>query len=256
MAADPLRTERLRRSAAAQMGRICLGAVLCLCACAPLRDPAGLALEQGRPAAPLPKALRADLEIGVLQPPGGDFTARLYAEPHRRYRLDAYAFPGVVAASFLWDQGHWTLLLPSRHLAVQGTGDTLRLGDGRSLPDLPAALGFLWGEPLPDYSPRSQPAPAWSGDTLRWTADGTAWLARFDLHTGACREVISPQYHLSYGPLRRRGARVLPAQVEIAVDGAPAWVVRVRGLEEVSVWAKDPFALPIPPGYTRRGPEE
>ncbi len=222
-----------------------------LLACAPTRDPLGLSLLRGRvPDFLPPDSLRADLEIVPRAPPGApSVSARLYARPHRSYRLEIFGLIGV-AASYLWENGRWVLLLHQRREVVFGDGDSLELeGQALRLPDVQALLGFIWGEPLPGLW-RREGDVALSGDTLRWNFHGEKWWARFDAH-GACQEAVSPSLRLGYEKPRRFGARVIPDAVEAWTDGHPVLRLRLRGVEDNPAWKKDPFALPVPPDYVR-----
>ena len=103
---------------------------LLLMACAPTRDPYGLALRQNPEQVPsaVPDSLRADLGITPRKKGAPSFGARFYARPHQQYRMDALGLTSI-AASFLWDRGQWALVLHDKREVWTGKGDTLDVKD-------------------------------------------------------------------------------------------------------------------------------
>ena len=237
---------------------------LLLTACAPLKDPWGLAVSRGltgdalqQPPAP-PDSLQADLGITPREPGLVPFTARLYAKPRRAYRMDAFGFPSLLAASYLWKEGRWMWVRHDSRQVWEGSGNQLELeGSPLQLPDVHAVLGFLWGRPLPGFIERdSLLAPGPAGE-IRWSYHGEVWQARIDKASGLCREVHSASLSMKYAKYgryggrkgERHGKRVLPGEVEILVNGASVMVLSVRELKDDPFWKKNPFALLPPAGY-------
>jgi hypothetical protein len=224
------------------------GLLILLISCAPTRDPFGLALLKGRTPSPAaPESLRVDVGIALSQKGALPFSARLYAEPYRRYRLDAFGFPSRIAASYLWIEGRWTLQLYAKREIFQGRGDSVSLDvDGLSLhlPDVHALLGPLWGDPLPGFRNRDSGTLARSGDTLRWSSRGINWLARFDSLTGLCLETHSSTLKFRYSHHQRQGARIVPRDIEVFLNGESVMELQVNQIDEHPVWKKDPFTLP------------
>jgi hypothetical protein len=228
-----------------------------------------LALLHGREPDPVRNhSLRADLGILILNPKGAPpLSGRLFASADSsgnvRFRLDIFGFPSLLAASWFQSANQWTLMLPQRREVWEGKGESMTLsGLGPESGDLtlPAAeglFGFLFGHPLIGFDGRDSVAPTWSGDTLRWIHRGVGWAATYDTAHGICRQVFSPTLRVRYGRYRRQGNRAVPREVEIEMDGRPALSLRVNGLEDVTVWKRDPFAFSIPEGYQvhRRDPE-
>ncbi len=229
-----------------------------LVSCAPsIRDPFGTALRQGVvPASSAPESLTVDLGVSLQRKGVPPFSARLYAQPYRRYRLDAFGFASQVEASYLWKDGRWTLLLNENREAREGSGDTLEMRDaGLKLPSVHALFGFLWGDPLPGFRDRDSGTMAWSGNTLRWKFQGVAWEAFFDSARGVFLEARSASLTLRYGRYRRVGNRVLPGEVEASSPGEPPLLLKVERVEDFPAWKRDPFALKIPEGYDRQSPD-
>jgi hypothetical protein len=234
--------------------------VLLLAACAaPLRDPWGLAVRQGQtPVAPtIPHTLQADL--GILPSASGSlpFSARLYAEPGRRYRLDAFGFPSLVAASWLWEDDQWLLVRHDKREVRRGSGPMPETaGLPFRLPDLHAALGFLWGAPLPGFPGGDSALSAASvgaDGVVRWSHKGQAWEALVDSATGLCREVRSSTLGLRYKAHRAHDGLVIPEAVEIFAEGKSLLTLNVRDWMASPPWKKDPFVLRIPEGYESVG---
>lgn len=253
--------------------------VLLLAACAvPVRDPwgqrivaqAGRDLSSMHPLPSPPARLQVDLGVEPAQPGSLPFTARLYAEPGHRYRLDAYGFVPAIVASWQWEgmgedrvdtvgegggrsvrgagDGMWVFVRHDRREVRRGTGATLRVdGMPAALPDVHAALGFLWGHPVPGFPAVAPPVdPA---GRVRWQRDGATWTADFDPATGLCRAVEGPGFRILYARHARRGDRVIPGEARLFVDGARVLTLHVRAWNANPVWPKDPFNLRVPETY-------
>ena len=222
-----------------------------LSACAPpLKDPWGLAVLRGEipDARPVPHTLQADLGVRAEASGALPFTARLYAEPARRYRLDAFGFLTPVAASWLWRDEAWTLVRHDTREVVNGTGTSVTLEGATPLvlPDVHAVFGFLWGNPLPGFTGA---ALASDSGIVAWTHEGTAWRGRFDLKTGLCREASSAGLTLRYARHVLRGGLVVPGEIQVFLGTGRILTLEVRDRVAEPVWKKDPFALSIPAGY-------
>ena len=237
-----------------------------LVACAPTKDPFGMALREGRVTSlDVPESLSVDLSILPSRKGSTPFSARLYVRPHRQYRLDAIGFSSI-AASYLWTGstgspqagGHWILLLNEKRESWEGEGDSLNLESAAlRIPDVHVVLGFLWGETLPGFHNRDDSVLAWSGDTLRWSSHGIHWVARFDASTGNCLQVSTSDGSLEfkYAKHQRFDASVLPGEVEVFVNGESMLLLHINRVETHPAWKRDPFALTVPASYKRLHPE-
>ena len=237
-------------------------AAMLLIACAPLKDPWGLAISRGLsghsdphggdsiapPAAP--DSLQADVGITPRESGLFPFTTRVYAKPNHAYRIDAFGFPSLIAASYLWIDGRWIWVRHDKKQVMEGVGNEFEIEDSPlRLPDVHAVLGFLWGRPLPGFTERdSLLAPGPAGE-VRWVYRGEIWEALIDPKTGLCREVRSASLSIKYGLYERRGGKVLPGQAEIFIEGTSVMVLRLRELNEAPSWRKNPFLLSPPAGY-------
>lgn len=279
--------------------RLALLSLLFLSACAPpLKDPWGLAVLSGEAVVeePLPRTLQADLTVVAHNPDTRASTmpvsSRLYAEPGQRYRLDIFGLFTPVVATWAWEANAWRLVRHDTREVVTGTGTSFiplpASGQPLVIPDVHAALGFLWGQPLPGFrrvgsghadstlpTPESGagtgvgekasgtgalPASEGPGDPedpgnpdppgqVAWTYGGKPWTARFDPATGLCLEASSPDMTLRYGRYERQGARAVPREIEVWIEGARVLTLSVRARGENPVWKRDPFVLTIPAGY-------
>lgn len=232
------------------------GAALCLLACAPLKDPWGLAVRRGLTSvqAPAePDSLQADLAVTPREAGLVPFSVRAYAKPGRAYRIDVIGFPSWIVASYLWVDGRWTWVSHDKKQVRTGEGNQFELEDSPvRLPNVHAALGFLWGRMLPGFAERDTLlAPGPEGE-IRWIHEGETWEARLDPATGLCREARSESLTLRYGAYRRQGGRILPAEAEILVDGASLLFLQVRDRTQAPKWKKNPFLLVPPSSYERR----
>jgi hypothetical protein len=232
------------------------GAVLFLFACAPLRDPWGLAVHRGLPNAQAPAepdSLQADVAVTPREAGLIPFSVRAYARPGRAYRIDVIGFPSWIVASYLWVDGRWTWVLHDKKQVRAGEGNQFELEDSPvRLPNVHAALGFLWGRMLPGFAQRDTLLAQGPEGETRWIHEGETWEARFDPSTGLCREVRSESLTLRYGSYRRQGTRVLPGEAEILVNGVSLLFLQVRDRTEAPKWKKNPFLLVPPASYERR----
>lgn len=282
-------------SLAGLAGLAVLAVLSLLAACAPpLKDPWGLAVIRGQATAPpdTPRTLQADLSLAAHAAGAIPLSARLYAEPGQRYRLDIFGLFTPVVATWAWEANAWRLVRHDTREVVTGTGTSFiplpASGQPLVIPDVHAALGFLWGQPLPGFrrvgsghadstlpTPESGagtgvgekasgtgalPASEGPGDPedpgnpdppgqVAWTYGGKPWTARFDPATGLCLEASSPDMTLRYGRYERQGARAVPREIEVWIEDARVLTLSVRARRENPAWARDPFVLTIPPGY-------
>jgi hypothetical protein len=243
--------------------------VLSLCAClfvacaAPVRDPWGVAIARGESVAPrLPASFQADLGVRPHAAGSLPFSARLYGEAHsssdsavrasRRYRLDVFGFPSAVMASWVWNDGNWLLVRHDMREAISGEGIALGAEDSPvRIPDVPAVLGVLAGEPLPGYPGTGQPV-ADSGGIVRWYFRGEPWRARIDPDNGLCRKVESPSLALLYARHHLHDGVVVPDEIQVLADGDTLLSLSVRDWKASPAWKKDPFNLGVPVGYERK----
>lgn len=237
-----------------------LSVALLVAGCAaPLRDPWGLAVSGGRAPAsvPLPRAVQADLGVTAHEQGALTLSARLYAEPLERYRLDIFGLFTPVAASWAWGgagrEGTWTLVRHDTREVVTGTGVSfvppVSGGTPPAVPDVHALLGFLWGRPLPGFPGEEGVLVAADSGRVSWVHAGVPWRARFDPATGLCLEAWSPDMTLKYERHARHDGRVIPGRLQVWVSGARVLTLDVRGRTEAPVWSKDPFLLVVPRGY-------
>ncbi len=244
---------------------VTISATMLLVACAPLKDPWGLAVRRGltAPSSPYggetaflppraPDSLQADVGISPREPGMLPFSARLYAKPNHAYRIDAFGFPSLIAASYLWIDGRWIWIRHDKKQVMQGVGNEFEMEDSPiRLPDVHAALGFLWGRALPGFTERDgllAPGPA---GEVRWVYRGETWEALIDPATGLTREVRSASLSMKYSHYERRGGRIVPGQAEIFMEGVSVMVLRLRELDQAPSWRKNPFLLSAPAGYSK-----
>lgn len=227
-------------------------------ACAPpLRDPWGMAVARGQLPPKHPAAATLQADLGLLPRMRGalPLSTRLYAQPGVRYRLDVFGFPSLLAASWLWQDGSWLLVRHDKRQVRTGSGplhaeDDLPL----DLPDAHAALGFLWGNPLPGFPESDSARTQFTSDStgrVQWVYNGEPWEARIDPATGICREVRSTHLTLRYSLHRAHGGMVIAEQAEIFSGEESLLVLRIRDWVASPPWKKDPFVLPVPEGYER-----
>jgi len=234
--------------------------ILSLTACAPMRDPWGLALRRGEPLAQPspPDSLQADLAVTSREPGVPPFSARVYALPHRAYRLDATGFASMTVASYLWKAGAWTWVRHDLRQVRTGQGDEIELeGTSMRLPDVHGLLGFLWGQTLPGFAQRDSLLPAGPQGEIRWISRGVTWEATLDPSTGLCREAHSDQWSIRYRRYQRferpgrREAVFVPQETEVFSDEESVLLLRVKDRTEMPFWRKNPFVLTPPAAYER-----
>lgn len=240
--------------------------LLAFASCAPaIKDPWGLGVSRGETPARLlgPDSLQADLGITPRTSGAMPFSVRFYADlgdsgrfhadSARRYRIDVFGFPSLIAASWLWKENAWILVRHDQRSIRRGTGAVLaQPGMPLNLPDVHAVLGFLWGAPLPGFPGTDSLTLSQTGGVVRWTYRGEPWEARFDTTTGLCREVSSSSINIRYRQQRLRGGFVVPDEAEIFLEGKSLLTLRVREWAGSPRWKKDPFELIVPAGYQEK----
>jgi hypothetical protein len=139
--------------------------------------------------------------------------------------MDVYPFPGILAATVLWNRGEWTAVDWDKKRYTAGKGPRMEIpGLPFSLPDPEMLWGFLWGRPVPwqiqtlratacSPQPISMPhAQAMlsrvSGDTLFYGEDGS-WL-RQDPESRAIIEAGQGEWVLRYSDHALHEGRALP----------------------------------------------
>lgn len=249
-------TPRERLAAGARPAALLAALLLAACA-APVRDPWGLAVVRGQMPSkpPVPASLQADLGLQPQARGALPFSTRLYAEPGVRYRLDVFGFPSLLAASWLWQDETWLLVRHDKRQVLSGSGPLRAQADlPLELPDPHAALGFLWGNPLPGFPDSGAVPPGFTADStglVRWVYKDEPWEARIDPATGLCREVRSPRLTLRYAFHRKHAGLVVAEQAEIFSGGESLLVLKVRDWVASPPWKKDPFIMKVPEGYER-----
>jgi hypothetical protein len=253
-------------------------AILSGCASAP-RYPAGEAILKGETPRfpPAPDSLRAQLELSSLaKGRKGSVNAAFLARPWKRYKLDLYGLPGMVAAGFLWNPDEWTLVLFEREGYLQGAGERVDIAElglrDVSVHDL---FSFLWGDFFPGTWVDS--AAAAGGDTsgpgraatvpgglrslgkgsFSYPAPGAEWRMDLDEKTGLPREAwrADSAFRIAYSDYRAAGAegaqRPVPGKVRIYRGREAILEIRVQNIEDNPHWKRNPFFLKVPKGFTR-----
>lgn len=261
---------------------------LLLSGCAPkARFPAGQAILRGETPAgpPLPDSLRAGLELTGFQ--GGRKTsvsAALSAVPWKRYKLDLYGLPGMVAASFLWTDTGWTLVLYERDGYLQGYGDAVDLpGLGIGSAPVHDLFACLWGDFFPGDGPAGRDGGAagpdsagmgapggakgfgetggsvlpgsWEkgeGGTVAYEAGGFRWTATLDSRTGTVQEAVRADsaFRIVYLDYRLRNGRPVPGKVRVFAGSRPLLEIGVGPVEDNPAWKRNPFRIRIPEGFS------
>jgi hypothetical protein len=199
-----------------------------------------------------PATLQADLGLQPQARGALPVSARLYANPGARYRLDIFGFPSLLAASWRWENGSWLLVRHDKRQVRTGSGALLgENGLPLDLPDVHATLGFLWGQPLPGFPDSVTGFSADSDGVVRWLHAGQKWEARIDPVTGICRQVRSPTFSIRFSLHRKHGGLVIAEQAEIFSGEESLLILRVRDWIGSPPWRKDPFVMATPDGYER-----
>lgn len=251
------------------------------CAVAP-RYPAGQAILKGETPVfpPSPDSLRTELELTAF----GDgrkssVSAAFSAKPWASYKLDLFGLPGMVAGSFLWTGGKWTLVLFDREEAVEGAGEHVEIGN-LGLREIPVhdVFSFLWGDFFPGDLPREsqgdssradsagggpQGAPEgltpMGGNAFSYPARGMRWRVTLDPGTGLVREAVREDsvFRIEYDDYKRGGSgakdkgRPVPRKVRLSRFREQVLEIKVKTLEDDPKWRRNPFFIKIPKGFRR-----
>jgi hypothetical protein len=235
------------------------------CAVAP-RYPAGQAILKGETPVfpPSPDSLRTELELTAF----GDgrkssVSAAFSAKPWASYKLDLFGLPGMVAGSFLWMDGRWTLVLFDREEAVEGAGEHVEIGNlGLREISVHDMFSFLWGDFFPGDS-AVQAAPEgltpMGGNAFSYPARGMRWRVFLDPGTGLVREAVREDsaFRIGYDDYKRGGSgsmdkgRPVPRKVRLYRFREQVLEIKVKTLEDDPKWRRNPFFIKIPKGFRR-----
>lgn len=266
----------LSRIWAGSKAAVTLGAAALLlsgCAVKP-RYPAGEALLKGETVKlpPRPDSLRAELELTAFA--GGrksSVSAAFSGLPRTKYKLDLFGLPGMVAASFLWQQGqrqepeHWTLVMFDRESFVEGEGEHVEFGNlGIREVSVHDIFSFLWGDFFPGYS--AGVGGALPGDfqgggdgTLHYSARGQRWTALLESGTGLVRGAVREDsaFRMEFSEYKVMKGRPVPRKARLFSRSGLVLEILVKSLEDNPHWRRDPFFVKVPKGFQKvdRGPE-
>jgi hypothetical protein len=236
------------------------------CASAP-RFPAGEAILKGETPVfpPPPDSLRTELELTAFG--GGrksSVSAAFSAKPLLAYKLDLFGVPGMVAGSFLWTPGKWTLVLFDREEYVEGAGEHVEIGNlGLKEISVHDVFSFLWGDFFPGDSATGTPeglTRAGEG-AFTYPARGMRWRVSLDAKTGQVREAAREDsaFRIDFGDYQRskEGAldqgkgRAVPRKVKLFRYREQVLEIRVKTLEDNPHWRRDPFFVKVPKGFRK-----
>lgn len=213
-----------------------------------------------------PDSLRAELELVAFDHGRkSSVAAVLAADPGRRYKLDLFGLPGMVAASFYWLPETWTLALFDRSAYAEGAGEHVEFGNlGIHEVSVHDVFSALWGGFFPGLGAAAAGLPpAWRRvgvAGLQYSANGQTWTAELDPATGQVRSVCREDsaFRAEYLEYSLRAGRPVPTRIRIFSRTGPLLEIRVKSLEDNPHWRRNPFFLKVPAGFRKleRGDSE
>lgn len=220
-----------------------------------------------------PDSLRAELELTAFS--GGDaggeaggevngekrqkssVTAALSAKPRVAYKLDIYGFPGTVAASFLWQNNAWTLVIYDRENFVKGEGEHVEFGNlGIHEVSIHNIFAFLWGDFFPGIASQNNLTlpitfKRVNANQLEYTTQGQSWKATLEPRTGLVHEVVREDsaFRIHYVEYKILSGRTVPSKVEIYSRSGLLLEIKVKSLQDRPHWSRDPFFIKVPKSF-------
>ncbi len=240
-----------------------LSLLLMGCAVKP-RFSVGEALLRGETPPLLQRAdsVRADLELTAYG--GGkksSVSAVFSCRPRSRYKLDLFGLPGMVAASFLWVENSWTLVMFDRETFAADTGEHVEFGNlGIREVSVHDVFAFLWGDFFPGYSGGSGDGRGLTGDfqlkvggLVSYTARGQRWTASLEKKTGLVVEVVREDsaFRIEYGDYKVMRGRPVPRRTRLYSRAGLLLEIRVKDVEDNPHWRRDPFYVKVPVGFQK-----
>ncbi len=246
-----------------------LSLLLMGCAVKP-RFSVGEALLRGETPRLLQRAdsVRADLELTAYG--GGkksSVSAVFSCRPRTQYKLDLFGLPGMVAASFLWVENSWTLVMFDRETFAVDTGEHVEFGNlGIREVSVHDVFAFLWGDFFPGYSKGAGDAgnagggrgltgdfQLKAGGLVSYTARGQRWTASLEEKTGLVVEVVREDsaFRIEYGDYRVLMGRPVPRKTRLFSRTGLLLEIRVKDVEDNPHWRRDPFYVKVPAGFQK-----
>ena len=221
-----------------------------------------------------PDSLRAELELtayadgqasefkglkGQREQAGQKSTvsAALSAKPRVAYKLDIYGFPGTVAASFLWQNNAWTLVIYDRENFVKGEGEHVEFGNlGIHEVSIHNIFAFLWGDFFPGIASQNNLTlpitfKRVNANQLEYRTQGQSWKATLEASTGLVREVVREDsaFRIHYVDYKILSGRTVPNRVQIFSRSGLLLEIKVKSLQDRPHWSRDPFFIKVPKSF-------
>lgn len=204
-----------------------------------------------------PDSLKAKATFISIAPDGSEekLSGVLFAVPGKRYRLELSASL-VGAATLLWQEEAWTLLLPTEEKYLRGKGYEIRMA-GTLLTgiDVRQMAGLFWGQLLPlDYqAAEKRPLPE-GGFELSWEPSiGVRYLAQLDakgwVKTVEKIQAGKPVMAVRYGEASGQEGLALPAYAVFSRDSQDFLKVEVKSVDTRAKWGSGVWRLAVPGDY-------
>ncbi len=212
-------------------------------------------------------SMRAEMELTAYG--GGkksSVSAVFSCRPRARYKLDLFGLPGMVAASFLWVENSWTLVMFDRETFAADTGEHVEFGNlGIREVSVHDVFAFLWGDFFPGFSGRG--VGGLSGDGLGLTRDfqlkagglvsyaarGQRWTASLEEKNGLVVGVVREDsaFRIEYGDYKVMRGRPVPRRTRLYSRAGLLLEIRVKDVEDNPHWRRDPFYVKVPAGFQK-----
>ena len=205
-----------------------------------------------------PDSLKAKATFISIAPDGSEekLSGVLFAVPGKRYRLELSASL-VGAATLLWQEEAWTLLLPTEEKYLRGKGYEIRMA-GTLLTgiDVRQMAGLFWGQLLPlDYQAAEKRALPEGGFELSWEPSiGVRYLAQLDakgwVKTVEKIQAGKPVMAVRYGEASEQEGLALPAYAVFSRDSQDFLKVEVKSVDTRAKWGSGVWRLAVPGDYS------
>lgn len=203
--------------------------------------------------AALPDSVKAKFSVEVRDSAEGDRTLSgvLFAVPYKRYRMEFSGPMGIGVASLLWQDGAWSLVIPSEKLYATGEGYLVGGLAGIPLFDIHRVASLFWGSAL---------ARGTSVDSTRTVSGRREMFGRSPLGipfvavcdtNGRIGSVSEGRDSLYLSDYAKFGDLVAPSKVAVYRREVNVLNLRLKSVKTDAEWGGGIWRLPIPENFRR-----
>ncbi len=201
----------------------------------------------------LPDSLKAKFSVEVRDSVEGERTLSgvLFAVPYKRYRMEFSGPMGIGVASLLWQDGAWSLVIPTEKLYATGNGYLVGGLAGVPLFDIHRVAALFWGSALArGASVDSMRTVSGGREMFGVSPQGIPFAAVCDTN-GRIGSVSEGKTRLDLMDYAKFGSLVAPSKIAIYREDANVLNLRLKSVKTDASWGSGIWRLPIPENFRR-----